>query len=74
MRIIKDVPANTQYQHLLKSLKMNKDVRGLQKYVAEHILPILDYIEKQTVRNVIECLKKIYGRTQIEKLEECLED
>ena len=36
-----DVPVNTQYQDLVESLKVNKEVNGLAKYVGEHVLPVL---------------------------------
>ena len=62
-----DVPINTQYQDLVKSLKVNKDVKGLAKYVGEQILPVLSTQEQQTVKEVIDCLKKKYGRTRLEK-------
>ena len=40
----------------------------------KHILPVLNTQECQTDKDVIECLKKKYGRTRLEKLEELVPD
>ena len=37
-----DIPVNTQYKDLLESLKINQEVKGLAKYMGEHILRILN--------------------------------
>ena len=49
-------------------MNINKEVKGLAKYVGEHILPVLKTVECQTIKDIIECLEKIYGRTRLEKL------
>ena len=53
---------------------MNKEVNGLAKYVGEHILPVLDTVEMQTVMQIVGILKRKYGRTRIEELEELMTD
>ena len=50
-----DVPVNGQYQDLVEFLKINKDKKELVKYVGNHILPVLNTQECQTVKDVIEC-------------------
>ena len=36
-----DVPSNTKYQDFVEGLKTNKEIKGLPRFVAEHILPVL---------------------------------
>ena len=36
-----DVPPNTKYQDFVESLKVNKDIQGLPRFVGEHLLPVL---------------------------------
>ena len=50
----KDVSESVRFQDLLESLKMNKEINGQAKYVGEHILPRLDTVEKQKVKEVTE--------------------
>ena len=69
-----DVPESTQFQDLVESLKNNKDIKGLAKYVGEHILTTLNTVEKQKVKEVIDCLGIRYGQTRLEKLEELVTD
>ena len=49
----KDISEHVRFQDVIESLKMNKDVNGLAKYVGEHILPVLDTVEMQTVMQVV---------------------
>ena len=53
---------------------MNKEVNRLAQYIAEHVLPVLDTIETQTVMQIVGILKRKYGRTRIEELEELMTD
>ena len=53
---------------------MNKEINRLAKYVGELILSGLDMVEKQKVKEVTELLKRKYGRTRIEELEELMTD
>ena len=69
-----DVPVNTRYHDLVESLKMNKDIHGLPRFVGDHVLPVLDKFPDQTVERVLELLETKYGRTRIEKMEECVKD
>ena len=36
-----DVPTNTKYQDFIENLKLNKDIKGLPRFVGEHVLPVL---------------------------------
>ena len=52
-----DVPKNTQFQDLVESLKLNKEIKGLAKYVSQHVLTTLNTAEKQNIKDFIEFLK-----------------
>ena len=66
----RDIPEHVKYNDVVESLKQNKEVSGLEKYVGEHILPVLDTVEMQTVQSIIGILKRRYGKTRIEEVEE----
>ena len=51
-----DVPENTQLQDLVKSLKYNKDKKGLAKYGGEYIQTTLNTMKKQKVKEVMDIL------------------
>merc|ERR1712080_252196 len=70
----KDMPEAARYQDIIESLKMNKDIEGLAKYMGEHVVGKLDTIEKQTIKGLMELLDTQYGRTRLEELEELMED
>ena len=71
--INEDVPEFVKYHDFIESLKTNKDIKGLPRYVGEHILPVLEKETDQTNKEVIELLDVKYGRTPTEKVEECVE-
>ena len=52
--ISNDVPETIQFQDLIKSLKINKNMKGLSRYVGEHILSSLNNVEKQKIKEIIE--------------------
>ena len=58
----------------MESLKTNKDVKGLPRYVGEYVLPTLDKKTDQTIAKVLDLLSLKYGRTKTEKIEEMMED
>ena len=58
----------------MESLKTNKDIKGLSKYIEEHILPVLENKEDQTIKKVLEILSIKYGRTRIEKIEDFMDE
>ena len=49
-------------------------MKGLSRYVGEHILPVLEKKTDQTMKCVLELLDLKYGRTRTEKIEEVMED
>ena len=59
---------------MIEELKRNKDIKGLQRFIADHILPVIVKKEDQTVDKVTRLLDSRYGRTRTEKVEEAIED
>merc|ERR1711895_185646 len=70
----KDLPEAARYQEVIESLKVNKEIDGLAVYIGGYVVDILDTVEKQTVKNLIDALDRQYGRTRLEELEELMED
>ena len=60
---------NTKYQDLVESLNVNKQIKGLLKYVGEHILSMLIMNDSQTVALLVTSLRKKYGKFRIERQE-----
>ena len=58
----------------MESLKTNKDIKDLPRYVGEHFLPVLELKQDQTIKKVLELLEVKYGRSRTEKIEECVDD
>merc|ERR1712115_752134 len=48
--------------------------KGLPVYIGGYVVDILDTVEKQTVKNLIDALDRQYGRTRLEELEELMKD
>ena len=72
--ILEEIPEYVKYADLVESLKTNKDIKGLPKYIGEHILPVLENKEDQTIKKVLEILTLKYGRTRVEKIEDFMDD
>ena len=51
-----DIPEFMKYNDLVESLKQNKDIKDLPRYVAEHVLPVLDKKTDQTIKRALELL------------------
>ena len=73
-QINEDIPEFAKYHEMIEELKKNKEISGLQKFLAEHILPVILTKDDQNVKKVIFLLNKRYGRTRTEKVEEAIED
>ena len=72
--INEDIPEFAKYHKLIEELKRNKEIKGLQKFLAAHILPVILTKDDQNVKKVITLLNERYGRTHTEKVEEVIED
>ena len=51
--INEDIPEFAKYHELIEELKKNRDIKGLQKFLADHILPVILKIDDQNIRKVI---------------------
>ena len=51
--INEDVPEYMKFHVLIEELKKNKDIKGIQRYVAERILPVLIKKTDQTLEKVV---------------------
>ena len=49
---------------------MNKEIKGLERYVSELVLTTLRTLVKKKIKEVVKCLEDIYGRNRLNKLEE----
>ena len=58
--ILQEIPEYVKYTDLVESLKMNKDIKGLPKYIWEHILPVLENKEDQTIKKVLEIFRTLF--------------
>ena len=67
-----DVPEFARYHELIGELKKNKEIKGLQRSRADHILPVIVKNEDQNVGKVITLLNESYGRKRTEKVEEAI--
>ena len=68
------IPEFVKFQDLMESLKNNKEIKGLPRYVGEHILPVLEKKTDQTMKRVLELLDVRYSRTRNEKIEDLIEE
>ena len=68
-QINEDIPEFAKYHELIEELKKNKEIKGLQKFLANHILPVIETKEDQNVKKVVTLLNEKYGRTRTEKVE-----
>ena len=70
---MEEIPEYVKYADLVESLKTNKDIKGLPKYIGEHILPVLENKEDQTIKKVLDILTIKYGCTRIKKIEDFMD-
>merc|ERR1712112_494060 len=64
------VPELNKYQDVIESLKQNKEISGLEKYMGEHVYSALDTEERQTIAQLIAMLKRKYGKTKTGEVKE----
>ena len=62
------------YHDLIEELKNNEEIKGLQRYIADHILMVLAKNTDLTVDKVAGILDIRYGRSRTEKVEDAIED
>ena len=66
--INEDVPECVKYHDLIEELKRNKDLKGLLRFITDHILPTLEKKDDQTIAKVIALLDKRYAISRTEKV------
>ena len=71
---LEDIPEYIKYADLMESLKTNKEIKGLPRYVGEHVLPTLEKKSDQTILMVLGLLDSKYGRTKTERIEEIMDE
>ena len=49
-QINEDIPECGKYHEMIEELKKNKEIKGLQKFLAEHILPVIETEEDQNIK------------------------
>ena len=69
-----EVPEYVKYYDLIEELKKKKEIKGLQRYIADHILTVLEKKTDQTVDKVAGLLDVRYGRSRTEKVEDAIDD
>ena len=55
-------------------MKVNKEIRGLTKYVNDEVTEKCDSDAKQKVSIILDSLERKYGRTELEKMEDIWSD
>ena len=66
IKINKDVFPKFKYQDLIESLKVNKEIKNLPRFVGDNVLTVLQEVKDQTIERVLEVLKIKYGRYRME--------
>ena len=74
MEINDEIPEFIKYLEFMESLKVNKDIKDLPHQVREHVLPILEKKQDQTIKKAFELLDTKYGISRTEKIQECVDD
>ena len=72
--VLEEVPEHVKYADLIESLKTNTHIKGLSKYVGEHVLLVLETKVDHTLKKVLEILILKYSRTRVEKIKDFMED
>ena len=55
-KINEEIQKFMKFHDLMESLKTNKDIKDLPRYVREHVLPVLELKQDQTIKKVLELL------------------
>ena len=51
-----------KFHDLMESLKTNKDMKDIPRYVGEHVLPVLELKQDQTIKKALELLEAKYSK------------
>ena len=72
--VLEEIREHVKCADLIESLKTNTQIKGLPKYVGEHVLPVLETKVDQTLQKVLKILILRYGCTRVEQIEDFMED
>ena len=61
--INEEIPEFMKFHDFIESMKMNKDIKDLPRYVGEHVLHVLELKQDQVIKKVLELLEVKYGRS-----------
>ena len=70
----KEVPETEKFHEVLESLKTNKDIKGIQRFLNDEITEKLRRTTDQTVNKILSSLDAKFGRTELEKMEKLWND
>ena len=56
-----EAPEFMKYHDFMESLKQNKDIKDLTRYMVEHILPVLEKKQHQTIKRGLKLLEVSRG-------------
>ena len=65
----KEISDTEKFHEVLESLKLNNNIKGLNKYVNDEITEICSNADEQNVENILRILKKRYDRSPLENIE-----
>ena len=54
--INQEIPEFMKFHDFMESLKVNKDIKDLPRYVGEHVLPVLEKRQDQRIKKALELL------------------
>ena len=63
-----------KFHYFMESLKVNKDIKDLPRYVGKYVHPGLRKKQDQTLKTALDLLEAKYGRSRTEKIKECGDD
>ena len=70
----KEVPETEKFHEVLESLKTNKDIKGIHRFLNDEITEKLTKTTDQTVNKILSSLDAKFGRTELEKMEKLWND
>ena len=67
-KINKEIPEFIKFHDLMESMKTNTDIKDLPRYIAEHVLPVLELKQDPIFKKALELLKVMYVRSRTESV------
>ena len=70
----KEILEFMKYHNFMESIKANKDIKDLPRYIREHVLLVIEKKQDQIIKTALELLEVKYGRSRTEKIKEFVKD